>query len=213
MKTKEMEQHAIQVSDYLKQSQEDLSRNSLWNSRSTNLNRNSLLRRSSRVDKISASLKSPPEPRHHYSAIERNNLMRLSQTIPFTPIQLFAGEEVTVYRLEESSPLNLDKSMSSWSQRGRAAMIQVLSREEMDGGLRKAMKVISTWSEGDVLKPGQVFIMKSFLPEVVKSWHKIFRESTVLHLCLREIQQQRAAQKLMYTFNQVKPQTIPYTPR
>ncbi|KAF3815938.1 hypothetical protein GH733_016043 [Mirounga leonina] len=242
MKTKEMEQHAIQVSDYLKQSQEDLSRNSLWNSRSTNFNRNSLLRSSSRVDKISASLKSPPEPCHHYSGkkhvcidmsaelnvcdfavanrnidesqtIERNNLMRLSQTIPFTPIQLFAGEEVTVYRLEESSPLNLDKSMSSWSQRGRAAMIQVLSREEMDGGLRKAMKVISTWSEGDVLKPGQVFIMKSFLPEVVKSWHKIFRESTVLHLCLREIQQQRAAQKLMYTFNQVKPQTIPYTPR
>ncbi|XP_004396790.1 PREDICTED: transient receptor potential cation channel subfamily M member 6 isoform X3 [Odobenus rosmarus divergens] len=192
---------------------QDLSRNSLWNSRSTNLNRNCLLRSSSGVDKISASLKSPPEPRHHYSAIERNNLMRLSQTIPFTPIQLFAGEEVTVYRLEESSPLNLDKSMSSWSQRGRAAMIQVLSREEMDGGLRKAMKVISTWSEGDVLKPGQVFIMKSFLPEVVKSWHKIFRESTVLHLCLREIQQQRAAQKLMYTFNQVKPQTIPYTPR
>ncbi|XP_019660855.1 transient receptor potential cation channel subfamily M member 6 isoform X2 [Ailuropoda melanoleuca] len=213
MKTKEMEQHAIQVSDYLKQSQEDLSKNSLWNSRSTTLNRNSLLRSSNGVDKISASLKSPPEPCHHYSAIERNNLMRLSQTIPFTPIQLFAGEEVTVYRLEESSPLNLDKSMSSWSQRGRAAMIQVLSREEMDGGLRKAMRVISTWSEDDVLRPGQVFIVKSFLPEVVKSWHKIFRESTVLHLCLREIQQQRAAQKLIYTFNHVKPQTIPYTPR
>lgn len=64
-------------------------------------------------------------------------------------------------------------------------MIQVLSREEMDGGLRKAMRVISTWSEDDVLRPGQVFIVKSFLPEVVKSWHKIFRESTVLHLCLR----------------------------
>uniref|UniRef100_A0A452VAM3 non-specific serine/threonine protein kinase n=1 Tax=Ursus maritimus TaxID=29073 RepID=A0A452VAM3_URSMA len=187
MKTKEMEQHAIQVSDYLKQPQEDLSKNSLWNSRIVNL--------------------------FLFAAIERNNLMRLSQTIPFTPIQLFAGEEVTVYRLEESSPLNLDKSMSSWSQRGRAAMIQVLSREEMDGGLRKAMRVISTWSEDDVLRPGQVFIVKSFLPEVVKSWHKIFRESTVLHLCLREIQQQRAAQKLIYTFNQVKPQTIPYTPR
>ncbi|XP_072618732.1 transient receptor potential cation channel subfamily M member 6 isoform X1 [Vulpes vulpes] len=213
MKTKEKEQHAIQVSDYLKQSQEDLSKNSLWNSRSTNLPRNSPLRSSNAADKISASLKSPPEPHHHYSAIERNNLMRLSQTIPFTPIQLFAGEEVTVYRLEESSPLNLDKSMSSWSQRGRAAIIQVLSREEMDGGLRKAMRVISTWSEDDVLKPGQVFIVKSFLPEVVQSWHKIFQESTVLHLCLREIQQQRAAQKLIYTFNQVKPQNIPYTPR
>uniref|UniRef100_A0A667HX86 non-specific serine/threonine protein kinase n=1 Tax=Lynx canadensis TaxID=61383 RepID=A0A667HX86_LYNCA len=213
MKTKEIERHAVQVSDYLKQSQEDLSKNSLWNSRSTSFNRNSLLRSSNGVDKISASLKSPQEPHHHYSAIERNNLMRLSQTIPFTPIQLFAGEEVTVYRLEESSPLNLGKSMSSWSQRGRAAMIQVLSREEMGGGLRKAMRVLSTWSEDDVLRPGQVFIVKSFLPEVVQSWHRIFQESTVLHLCLREIQQQRAAQKLIYTFNQVKPQTIPYTPR
>ncbi|XP_006835068.1 PREDICTED: transient receptor potential cation channel subfamily M member 6 [Chrysochloris asiatica] len=213
MKSKETEQHAVQVSDYLKQSQQDLSKNSWWNSRCSNFNRNSMLRSSNGVDKISASLKSPQESHHHYSAIERNNLMRLSQTIPFTPIQLFAGEEVTVYRLEESSPLNLDKSMSSWSQRGRAAMIQVLSREEMDGGLRKAMKAISTWSEDDVLKPGQVFIVKSFLPEVVQTWHKIFQESTVLHLCLREIQQQRAAQKLIYTFNQMKPQTIPYAPR
>ncbi|ELW58804.1 Transient receptor potential cation channel subfamily M member 6 [Tupaia chinensis] len=119
------------------------------------------------------------------------------------------GETVTVYRLEESSPLNPDKNMSSL----RAAMIQVLSQEELDGGLRKAMRVICTWSEDDVLKPGQVFIVKSFLPEVVQTWHKIFQESTVLHLCLREIQQQRAAQKLIYTFNQVKPQTIPYTPR
>nr|KAF6315591.1 transient receptor potential cation channel subfamily M member 6 [Myotis myotis] len=212
-KTKGMERHAAQVSDYLKQPPEALSKNSLWNSRSTNLNRNSLLRSSNGVGKISASLKSPQEPHHHYSAIERNNLMRLSQTIPFTPIQLFAGEEVTVYRLEESSPLNLGKSMSSWSKHGRTAMIQVLSREEMDGGLRKAIRVISTWSEDDVLKPGQVFIVKSFLPEVVQTWHKIFQESTVLHLCLREIQQQRAAQKLIYTFNQVKPQTIPYAPR
>ncbi|XP_032146802.1 transient receptor potential cation channel subfamily M member 6 isoform X10 [Sapajus apella] len=212
MKIKDIGQCAVQVSDHLKQSQEDLSKNSLWNSRSTTLNRNSLLKSSNGVDKISASLKSPQEP-HHYSAIERNNLMRLSQTIPFTPIQLFAGEEITVYRLEESSPLNLDISVSSWSQRGRAAMIQVLSREEMDGGLRKAMRVVSTWSEDNILKPGQVFIVKSFLPEVVRTWCKIFQESTVLHLCLREIQQQRAAQKLIYTFNQVKPQTIPYTPR
>ncbi|XP_023608140.1 transient receptor potential cation channel subfamily M member 6 isoform X9 [Myotis lucifugus] len=88
-KTKGMERHAAQVSDYVKQSPEDLSKNSLWNSWSTNLNRNSLLRSSNGVGKISASLKSPQEPRHHYSAIERNNLMRLSQTIPFTPIQLF----------------------------------------------------------------------------------------------------------------------------
>uniref|UniRef100_A0A803SYJ3 non-specific serine/threonine protein kinase n=1 Tax=Anolis carolinensis TaxID=28377 RepID=A0A803SYJ3_ANOCA len=148
-----------------------------------------------------------------FSAVERNNLMRLAQTIPFTPVQLFSGEEVTVYRLEESSPLNLDKSMSSWSQRGMSAMIQVLSREEMDGGLRRAMKVMCTWSENAVLKQGQVFIVKSFLPEVVQTWQKIFHEGTVLHLCLREIQQQRAAQKLIYTFNQVKPHSVPYTPR
>nr|XP_035926357.1 transient receptor potential cation channel subfamily M member 6 isoform X3 [Halichoerus grypus] len=110
MKTKEMEQHAIQVSDYLKQSQEDLSRNSLWNSRSTNLNRNSLLRSSSRVDKISASLKSPPEPRHHYSAIERNNLMRLSQTIPFTPIQLFGECAISTFlRLCQGRGIHLSK--------------------------------------------------------------------------------------------------------
>ncbi|XP_051702554.2 transient receptor potential cation channel subfamily M member 6 isoform X2 [Oryctolagus cuniculus] len=213
MKTKEIEQQSIQVGDSLKQSQEDLKEASLWNSRSTNLSRSSLLRSSDGVDKIPASLKSPQESHHHYSAIERNNLMRLSQNIPFTPIQLFAGEEVTVYRLEESSPMNLDKSMSSWSQRGRSAMIQVLSREEMGGGLRRAMRVISTLSEDDVLEPGQVFIVKSFLPEVVQTWYKIFQESTVLHLCLREIQQQRAAQKLIYTFNQVKPHTIRYTPR
>ncbi|XP_023578761.1 transient receptor potential cation channel subfamily M member 6 [Octodon degus] len=213
MKSQEVEQHAVQVSDHLTWSQEDLRNSALRQCGSTSVARNSPLKSSNGVDKISASLKSPPEPHHHYSAIERNNLMRLSQTIPFTPIQLFAGEEVTIYRLEESSPLNLDKSMSSWSQHGRAAMIQVLSQEEIDGGLRKAMKVISTWSEDDVLKPGQVFIVKSFLPEVVQTWHDIFQESTVLHLCLREIQQQRAAQKLIYTFNQVKPQTIPYTPR
>lgn len=30
---------------------------------------------------------------------------------------------------------------------------------------------------------------------------------------VQEIQQQRVAQKLIYTFNQVKPYTIPYTPR
>uniref|UniRef100_A0A8C5KNX4 non-specific serine/threonine protein kinase n=1 Tax=Jaculus jaculus TaxID=51337 RepID=A0A8C5KNX4_JACJA len=213
MKMKEVEQHVIQDSDYLKQYQEDSDEDSLWSSRSTCLKRDFLVKSSNGVDKISASFKSSQEPHHHYSAIERNNLMRLSQTIPFTPVQLFAGEEVTIYKLEESSPLTPDKSMSSWSQYGRAAMIQVLSQEEMGGGLRRAMRVISTWSEDDVLKPGQVFIVKSFLPEVVQTWHKIFQESTVLHLCLREIQQQRAAQKLIYTFNQVKPPTIPYTPR
>ncbi|XP_043568129.1 transient receptor potential cation channel subfamily M member 6 isoform X3 [Chiloscyllium plagiosum] len=178
---------------------------------------NNLSRKSSSnscvIDGFVTSFKTSQDLNYHYSAVERNNLMRLAQTIPFTPVDLFAGEEVTIYKLEESSPVNLDKSMSSWSQHGLAAMIHVLSKEEMDGGLRRAMKVCCTWSEEDVLKSGQTYIIKSFLPEVVKTWQKIFSEGTVLHLCLREIQQQRAAQKLIYTFNQMKPQTIPYTPR
>ncbi|KAM9367239.1 transient receptor potential cation channel subfamily M member 6 [Phaethornis superciliosus] len=213
MKNQDMGRHTIPFCDYLRHPQEDLSNSIFGTTKKSNLNRNSLLRTSEETDNIFACLKTSQDLHHHYSAVERNNLMRLAQTIPFTPVQLFAGEEVTVYRLEESSPMNLDKSMSSWSQRGMAAMIQVLSREEMDGGLRRAMKVICTWSENDVLKLGQVFIVKSFLPEVVQTWQKIFHDGTVLHLCLREIQQQRAAQKLIYTFNQLKPHTIPYTPR
>uniref|UniRef100_A0A5F8HBL9 non-specific serine/threonine protein kinase n=1 Tax=Monodelphis domestica TaxID=13616 RepID=A0A5F8HBL9_MONDO len=213
MKSQETGRHSICISDNLKQPHEDLNKNSHWTSMKTSQNQNSVSRSLEGIDKASAYLKTTHDLHHHYSAVERNNLMRLSQTIPFTPIHQFAGEEVTIYKLEESSPLSLDKSMSSWSQRGTAAIIQVLSREEMDGGLRKAMKVVSTWSEDDVIKPGQVFIVKSFLPEVVQTWHKIFREHTVLHLCLREIQQQRAAQKLIYTFNQLKPHTIPYAPR
>ncbi|XP_010014516.1 PREDICTED: transient receptor potential cation channel subfamily M member 6, partial [Nestor notabilis] len=213
MKNQDIGRHTIPFCDYLRHSQEDLSNSIFGTTKKSNLNRNSLLRTSEETDNMFACLKTSQDLHHHYSAVERNNLMRLAQTIPFTPVQLFAGEEVTVYRLEESSPMNLDKSMSSWSQRGMAAMIQVLSREEMDGGLRRAMKVICTWSENDVLKLGQVFIVKSFLPEVVQTWQKIFHDGTVLHLCLREIQQQRAAQKLIYTFNQVKPHTIPYTPR
>ncbi|CAH2294154.1 transient receptor potential cation channel subfamily M member 6 [Pelobates cultripes] len=207
LKNQEIERHLVQTSEYLRQSQEDL-----YNS-TTQLRRSSVFRNSDTVKKMSASLKASQDLNNHYSAVERNNLMRLAQTIPFTPVHLFAGEEVTVYRLEESSPANLDKSMSSWSQRGMAAMLQVLSPEEMDGGLRKALKVVCMWSEYDVLDPGEVFIVKSFLPEVVQTWQKIFHGDTVLHLCLREIQQQRAAQKLIYTFNQVKPNSIPYNLR
>uniref|UniRef100_A0ABM5FSE4 non-specific serine/threonine protein kinase n=1 Tax=Pogona vitticeps TaxID=103695 RepID=A0ABM5FSE4_9SAUR len=214
-KNQETTRHTVQIYDYLRQSQEDLNNSMTWSrkTRMNNLSRNHSLGSSDEDDKISSSLKNPQDLHHHYSAVERNNLMRLAQTIPFTPVQLFSGEEVTVYRLEESSPLNLAKSVSSWSQRGMAAMIQVLSRQEMDGGLRRAVKVVCTWSENEVLKVGQVFIVKSFLPEVVQTWQNIFREGTVLRLCLREIQQQRAAQKLIYTFNQVKPHTIPHTPR
>ncbi|NWV28082.1 TRPM6 protein, partial [Origma solitaria] len=213
MKNQDISRHTIPFGDYLRYSQEDLSNSVFGNTTKSNLNRNSSKVLPSVFESQPACLFNLAAKSMFFAAVERNNLMRLAQTIPFTPVQLFAGEEVTVYQLEESSPMTLDKSMSSWSQCGTTAMIQVLSREEMDGGLRRAMKVICTWSESDVLKLGQVFIVKSFLPEVVQTWQKIFHHGTVLHLCLREIQQQRVAQKLIYTFNQVKPHTIPYTPR
>ena len=36
---------------------------------------------------------------------------------------------------------------------------------------------------------------------------------TLIFLPLQEIQQQRAAQKLTFAFNQIRPKTIPYSPR
>ncbi|XP_042564031.1 transient receptor potential cation channel subfamily M member 7 isoform X2 [Clupea harengus] len=163
-----------------------------------------------RKDSIGSPFK--PIESYQYSAVERNNLMRLSQSIPFTPVPP-RGEPVTVYRLEESSPNTINNSMSSWAQRGLCAKIEFLSKEEMGGGLRRALKVLCTWSEYDILKPGHLYIVKSFLPEVVNTWQSIYKEDTVLHLCLREIQQQRAAQKLTFAFNQLRPKSIPYSPR
>ncbi|XP_017541300.1 transient receptor potential cation channel subfamily M member 7 isoform X1 [Pygocentrus nattereri] len=163
-----------------------------------------------RKDSIGSPFK--PMEGYQYSAVERNNLMRLSQSIPFTPVPP-RGEPVTVYRLEESSPNNINNSMSSWTQRGLCAKIEFLSKEEMGGGLRRALKVLCTWSEYDILKPGHLYIVKSFLPEVVNTWQSVYKEDTVLHLCLREIQQQRAAQKLTFAFNQIRPKAIPYSPR
>ncbi|XP_076143886.1 transient receptor potential cation channel subfamily M member 7 isoform X3 [Alosa pseudoharengus] len=163
-----------------------------------------------RKDSIGSPFK--PMESYQYSAVERNNLMRLSQSIPFTPVPP-RGEPVTVYRLEESSPHTINNSMSSWAQRGLCAKIEFLSKEEMGGGLRRALKVLCTWSEYDILKPGHLYIVKSFLPEVVNTWQSIYKEETVLHLCLREIQQQRAAQKLTFAFNQLRPKSIPYSPR
>ncbi|XP_023365742.1 transient receptor potential cation channel subfamily M member 7 isoform X1 [Otolemur garnettii] len=161
---------------------------------------------------LASPFKPVMDTNYYYSAVERNNLMRLSQSIPFTPVPP-RGEPVTVYRLEESSPNILNNSMSSWSQLGLCAKIEFLSKEEMGGGLRRAVKVQCTWSEHDILKSGHLYIIKSFLPEVVNTWSRIYKEDTVLHLCLREIQQQRAAQKLTFAFNQMKPKSIPYSPR
>uniref|UniRef100_A0AAY5L9E7 non-specific serine/threonine protein kinase n=1 Tax=Esox lucius TaxID=8010 RepID=A0AAY5L9E7_ESOLU len=144
---------------------------------------------------------------------------RCTETIPHTLTHTTvlmlpcAGEPVTVYRLEESSPNTINNSMSSWAQKGLCAKIEFLSKEEMGGGLRRALKVLCTWSEYDILKPGHLYIVKSFLPEVVQTWQSIYKEDTVLLLCLREIQQQRAAQKLTFAFNQMRPKTIPYSPR
>eukprot|EP00079_Xenopus_tropicalis_P022916 XP_012814943.1 PREDICTED: transient receptor potential cation channel subfamily M member 7-like isoform X2 [Xenopus tropicalis] len=148
----------------------------------------------------------------YYTAVERNNLYRLSQSIPFTPLPP-KGELFTVYRLEESSPQIMNNSMSSWSHHGFYAKFEFKGKEEMGGGLRRASKVACTWSENYILKSGHFYIIKSFLPEVVNTWSSIYKEDTVLQLCLREIQQQRAAQKLLFAFNQMKPKSIPYSPR
>ncbi|XP_075715558.1 transient receptor potential cation channel subfamily M member 7-like [Rhinoderma darwinii] len=162
--------------------------------------------------KFGCNFKTSMDTAFYYSAIERNNLYRLSQSIPFTPLPP-VGELVTVYRLDESSPSIMNNSMSSWSHHGSYATIEVLSKEEMGGGLRRAVKVACTWSQNDILKTGHLYIIKSFLPEVVNTWSGVYKADTVLQLCLREIQQQRAAQKLLYAFNQMKPKQIAYSPR
>ncbi|XP_050965495.1 transient receptor potential cation channel subfamily M member 6 isoform X1 [Labeo rohita] len=154
----------------------------------------------------------------HYSAMERNNLMRLAHSIPFTPLSLMGGVEVCIYSLEEakegSSFGDQSSSISTWIQHGRTAVLQPLAHQEvLDGGLRRATKVVCTWSEGDVLKLGSVYVVKAFRPEVVRIWQKVFPISTSLHLCLREIQQQRAAQNLMQRFNKIKPSSVHYSPR
>lgn len=109
----------------------------------------------------------------------------LTEVVAHLLLCVSSGEPVTVYRLEESSPNTINNSMSSWAQRGLCAKIEFLSKEEMGGGLRRALKVLCTWSEYDLLKPGHLYIVKSFLPEVVQTWQSIYKEDTVLHLCLR----------------------------
>ncbi|KAF7667896.1 hypothetical protein LDENG_00042370 [Lucifuga dentata] len=152
----------------------------------------------------------------HYSAMERNNLMRLAYTIPFTPVSILRGEEVSVYTLEEvSSDANPDNLSSSWSSQGLSAILQPLSSEagSLHGGLRRGCKVLCTWAERKVLRPGLVYVVKAFRTEVVRTWQRYFHGSTALQLCLREIQQQRAAQKMMQVFNHVKPVDMHHSPR
>ncbi|XP_022611056.1 transient receptor potential cation channel subfamily M member 6-like [Seriola dumerili] len=165
----------------------------------------------------SSSFQSTENLYPHYSAMERNNLMRLAHTIPFTPVSILGGEEVSIYSLEEV-PSDADpesSAVSSWSSRGLSAMLQPLSSEEgsLDGGLRLGCRVLCTWAEREVLRPGHVYVVKAFRPEVVRAWQRYFHGSTALQLCLREIQQQRAAQKMMQVFNQVKPEDMHHSPR
>uniref|UniRef100_A0A4W6FW32 non-specific serine/threonine protein kinase n=1 Tax=Lates calcarifer TaxID=8187 RepID=A0A4W6FW32_LATCA len=125
------------------------------------------------------------------------------------------GEEVSIYSLEEV-PSDADpesSTVSSWSSRGLSAMLQPLSSEEgsLDGGLRQGCRVLCTWAERDVLRPGLVYVVKAFRPEVVRAWQKYFH-GTKLHL-FRYILNLLAAQKMMRVFNQVKPDDMHHSPR
>ncbi|TNN86442.1 Transient receptor potential cation channel subfamily M member 6 [Liparis tanakae] len=140
-----------------------------------------------------------------------------SKSSDFTQVVNRGGEEVSIYSLEEVSS-GADPEcgpVSSWPSRGLSAMLQPLASEEgsMDGGLRLGCRVLCTWAERSVLRPGLVYVVKAFRPEVVRAWQMYFDGSTALQLCLREIQQQRAAQKMMQMFNEVKPDDMHHSPR
>ncbi|XP_031704839.1 transient receptor potential cation channel subfamily M member 6 isoform X3 [Anarrhichthys ocellatus] len=189
--------------------------NSAWNSWARSMSHS--LQSGIASEAKSASFQSSENLYPHYSAMERNNLMRLAHTIPFTPVSILGGEEVSIYSLEEVSS-DADPecgTVSSWSSRGLSALLQPLSSEEgsMDGGLRRGCRVLCTWAERDVLRPGLVYVVKAFRPEVVRAWQRYFHGSTALQLCLREIQQQRAAQKMMQVFDEVKPDDMHHSPR
>ncbi|XP_056274950.1 transient receptor potential cation channel subfamily M member 6 isoform X3 [Pseudoliparis swirei] len=189
----------------------------VWSSWARSMSHKSSLQSGIASEVKSSSFQSSEILYPHYSAMERNNLMRLAQTIPFTPVSILGGEEVSIYSLEEVSS-GADPEcgpVSSWSSRGLSAMLQPLSSEEgsMDGGLRLGCRVLCTWAERNVLGPGLVYVVKAFRPEVVRAWQMYFDGSTALQLCLREIQQQRAAQKMMQMFNEVKPDDMHHSPR
>uniref|UniRef100_A0A3B3XEK7 non-specific serine/threonine protein kinase n=1 Tax=Poecilia mexicana TaxID=48701 RepID=A0A3B3XEK7_9TELE len=164
----------------------------------------------------SSHWRKPPLPTR-WASMERNNLMRLAHSIPFTPVSILGGEEVSVYFLEEvcSKAEPESSSVSSWSSRVQSAMLKPLSSEEgsLDGGLRQGSRMLCTWAQQDVLQPGQIYVVKAFKPEVIRAWQRYFHGSTALQLCLREIQQQRAAQKMMQVFNQIKPKDMHHSPR
>ncbi|KAM4576523.1 transient receptor potential cation channel subfamily M member 6 isoform 2-T2 [Odontesthes bonariensis] len=192
------------------------STHSAMSSWAKSMSRRSSLQRGVSPEAKSSTFQSSDNLYPHYSAMERNNLMRLAHTIPFTPVSIFGGEEVSIYSLEDV-PSDTDPestSVSSWSSRGQSAILQPLFSEEgsLDGGLRKGYRMLCTWSEQDEFKPGLVYVVKAFKPEVVCAWQRYFHGSTALQLCLREIQQQRAAQKMMEVFNHIKPDDLHHSP-
>ncbi|XP_055080003.1 transient receptor potential cation channel subfamily M member 6 [Periophthalmus magnuspinnatus] len=188
---------------------------SAWNSWAKSVRRSSV--QSATANEVRTSMFQSSENLYpHYSAMERNNLMRLAHDILFTPVSLMGGEEVSIYSLvEEPSGSGGSCTVSSWSSQGLSAILQPLSSEEgsLYGGLRQGRRVLCTWAEQDVLRAGQVYVVKAFHQEVVRTWQRHFHGSTALQLCLREIQQQRAAQKMMNVFNHIKPENIYYSPQ
>uniref|UniRef100_A0A8C7CLY0 non-specific serine/threonine protein kinase n=1 Tax=Oncorhynchus kisutch TaxID=8019 RepID=A0A8C7CLY0_ONCKI len=149
-----------------------------------------------------------------FGCIQKHASASLIPIFPVVAWSLAAGEEVSVYTLEEVEAAGPESSISYWSSKGLSAMLQPLSSEGcLDGGLRRAMLVLCTWAERDVLRVGCVYVVKAIQPDVVCTWQRVFHSDTTLQLCLREIQQQRAAQKLMHVFNQVKPENMPHSPR
>uniref|UniRef100_A0A4W5L746 non-specific serine/threonine protein kinase n=1 Tax=Hucho hucho TaxID=62062 RepID=A0A4W5L746_9TELE len=149
-----------------------------------------------------------------FGCIQKHAIASLIPIFPVVAWSLAAGEEVSVYSLEEVEAAVPESSISSWSSQGLSAVLQPLSSEGcLDGGLRRATLVLCTWAERDVLRVGCVYVVKAIQPDVVRTWQRVFHSDTPLQLCLREIQQQRAAQKLMHVFNQVKPENMPHSPR
>lgn len=96
---------------------------------------------------------------------------------------------MSVYSLEEipSETSSEPSLVSSWSSQGYSALLKPLPSEEgsLDGGLRQGCRMLCTWAEQNVLKPGLVYVVKAFKPEVVRAWQRNFPGSTALQLCLR----------------------------
>ncbi|XP_032434283.1 transient receptor potential cation channel subfamily M member 6 isoform X5 [Xiphophorus hellerii] len=146
------------------------------NSLAKSMSRRSSLQSGFAPEARSSSFQPSDNQYPHFSAMERNNLMRLAHSIPFTPVSILGGEEVSVYFLEEvcSKAEPESSSVSSWSSRVQSAMLKPLSSEEgsLDGGLRQGSRMLCTWAEQDVLQPGQIYVVKAFKPEVIRAWQR-----------------------------------------